>query len=92
MRGLKHAVPQDVKDSLNASPIFQWFVTLLMIAIGAMLVVKGINGIKHKRLTGKHGRVFEGSTAQILGVVYVALGFLMAIVAIGVKLVTSFAS
>ena len=92
MRGLKYAVPQDAKDSLNASPVFQWFVTLLMIAIGAMLVIKGINGIKNKRLTGKRGRVFEGSTAQVLGVIYIALGTLMAVVAIGVKLATSFAS
>lgn len=92
MRALRYLVPRDVKDSLDASAIFQWFVTLLMVAIGVMLVVKGINGIKNQRLSGKYGRVFEGSTAQVLGVIYIALGILMAVVALGVKLATSFAS
>jgi hypothetical protein len=86
MRGLKRLIPDDVRDSLNANPAFQWLVVVLMVIVGVFFVVQGINGVKTKRITGKRGRVFEGRTAQILGVIYVILGALLAVVAVGVKL------
>ena len=85
MRALKYLIPEDLKNSLNANPGFQWFVTVIMFVIGIVLIRMGLNGVKNKRLKGKHGRVFEGVTAQILGVVYIILGLVLPIVAIAAK-------
>jgi len=86
MRALKYLIPEDLKNSLNANPGFQWFVTVLMFVIGIVLIRMGLNGLKNKRLRGKHGRVFEGTTAQVLGVVYIIFGSALPIVAIAAKL------
>jgi hypothetical protein len=86
IRALTRLIPQDLRDSLNANPIFQWFVLGLMMVVGVLLVLKGINGFKEKRLTGKGGRVFEGTTAQVLGVIYAIVGVLLAVGAVGMKL------
>lgn len=85
MRSLKYLIPEDLKNSLNANPGFQWFVIVLMVVVGILLISNGINGVKTKRLKGKNGRVFEGTTAQILGVVYVVLGLALPLVAIATK-------
>ncbi len=63
MGGLKDLIPEDVRDKLNANPTRQWFVVVFTVIAGIFLVVKGVDGLKNKRLTGKHGRVFEGTTA-----------------------------
>ncbi len=86
MRGLKRLIPKEVSDSLNANPTFQWVAIAIAVVVGVLLVVKGVDGLKHKRLTGKHGRVFKGTTAQVLGVVYIALGALIVVVAVVMKL------
>jgi hypothetical protein len=86
MRSLKYLIPEDLKNSLNSNPGFQWFVIVLMVVVGILLISNGINGVKTKRLKGKNGRVFEGTTAQILGIVYVVLGLALPIVAIATKL------
>ena len=85
MGWLQYIIPQDVKDNLNSNPGFQWLVIVLMVAVGFFLVTSGIDGVKTKRLRGKNGRVFEGTTAQILGVVYILLGVALPIVAIATK-------
>ena len=86
MRALNYLIPEDLKNSLNANPGFQWFVTVIMFVVGVVLIRMGFNGVKNKRLKGKHGRVFEGVTAQILGVLYMVLGLALPIVAIAAKL------
>ncbi|HET6881832.1 MAG TPA: hypothetical protein VFI31_16830 [Pirellulales bacterium] len=90
MRGLKYAVPQNVKDSLNASPTFQWFITVLFVAGGILLVIKGVNGFKNKRITGKYGREYEGTTAQLISVAWIAIGALLPVIALGMQLVAVF--
>jgi ABC-type phosphate transport system permease subunit len=86
MRGLARLIPNDVRDSLNANPTFQWIVVVLLVVVGVFLALKGIKGFQEKRLTGKRGRVFEGTTAQVLGVVYAVLGALLTIIGLGLKL------
>jgi drug/metabolite transporter (DMT)-like permease len=86
MRGLKRLIPEDVRDSLNANPTFQWFVVILLIVLGVLLVVKGVNAVQTKRLTAKDGRVYEGTTAQVLGGIYAALGAIIAVIAVVVKI------
>lgn len=86
MRWLKYLVPEDLKNSLNSNPGFQWLVIVLMTVVGIMLVINGVNGVKNKRLRGKNGRIFEGMTAQILGVIYILLGVALPVVAIATKL------
>ena len=85
MRWLKYLIPEGQKDSLNNNPGFQWLVIVIMVVIGFFLVTTGVKAIKTKRLRGKNGRVFEGSLAQILGVVYTILGIALPIVAIATK-------
>ncbi len=82
MRRLKRLIPKEWNDS----PTFEWVVVAIGVLVGVFLVVKGIDGFKHKRFTGKHGRVFEGTTAQVLGIVYVVLGPAMIVIVIVVKL------
>ena len=86
MRSLKYLIPEDVRDSLNTNPGFQWLVIVITLVVGFFLVTSGIDGIKTKRLKGKNGRVFEGRVAQILGFIYVLLGIAMPLVAIATKL------
>jgi hypothetical protein len=74
MRRLGRLVPDETRDSLNANPTFQWFVVILMMAVGALLVYKGIGGLTRRTLTLKGGRVVEGLLAQVLGLLYVLLG------------------
>ncbi len=80
MRGLKHLIPDNVRDSLNASPAFRWAVILLFIALGLFLTVKGVRGVLHQRITDKRGRVYEGTSAQVLGVIYAILGVVFVLV------------
>lgn len=77
MRGLRHLIPRETQDSLNKNPVFQWAVVALLAVVGVLLVVKGVGGVRDKRLVAKHGRVFEGTMAQVLGGLYVALGAAM---------------
>jgi uncharacterized membrane protein HdeD (DUF308 family) len=86
MRWLKQLIPENIKNSLNSNPGFQWLVIVLMVVVGILLIITGINGIKTKRLKSKDGRVFEGTTAQILGIVYVILGVALPLVAIAALL------
>ena len=86
MRWLKNLVPEDVRESLNANPGFQWLVIVFMFVVGVLLIMNGVNGIKTKRLKGKNGRVFQGKTAQILGVIYCLFGLILPIIAIATKL------
>ncbi|MEM7761889.1 MAG: hypothetical protein AAF298_27805 [Cyanobacteria bacterium P01_A01_bin.40] len=85
MRWLKHLIPEETKNSLNANPGFQWLVIVIMFVVGALLIGNGIRGVKTKMLQGKNGRVFTGTTAQLLGIVYVLLGVALPIVAIASK-------
>lgn len=85
MRWLKYLIPEDTKNSLNANPGFQWLVIVIIFVVSFFLVINGVNGVKNKRLKGKNGRVFEGTLAQILGVVYVVLGIALPVVAISTK-------
>ena len=85
MRWLKYLVPEDVKDSLNTNPGFQWLVIVITVVVGFFLVTTGVNAIKTKRLKGKHGGVFEGVVAQILGAVYTVVGIALPMVAIATK-------
>ena len=85
MRWLKNLIPQETKDSLNANPGFQWLVIVIMFVVGVLLITNGVNGVKNKKLRGKNGRVFEGATAQFLGVIYVLLGLALPIVALLTK-------
>ena len=89
MRWLKNLIPEDTQDSLNSNPGFQWLVIVFTAVIGFLLVKTGINAIKTKKLRGKNGRVFEGSTAQILGVVYTILGVILPIMAIARLFISS---
>ncbi|HEV3167366.1 MAG TPA: hypothetical protein VGZ22_25375 [Isosphaeraceae bacterium] len=82
MRGLRKLVPEDAKNSLNASPVFQWFVMALVFVVGIFLVLRGVHAIRNKTLTGKRGQVFEGFTAQFLGLIYAVLGAAMVVVPI----------
>lgn len=86
MRWLKYLISEDVRDSLNTNPGFQWLVIVITIVVGFFLVTTGINAIKTKKLKGKHGRVFEGVVAQILGVVHTTLGIALPMIAIATKL------
>ncbi len=86
MRGLKRLIPDDVRDSLNANPIFQWVVVVVLVLAGVFFIAMGIDGVRNKRLKGKHGRVFEGTTAQVLGVLYAIVGAFLAVVAVFAKL------
>ena len=86
MRSLKYLIPEDVRDSLNANPGFQWLVIVFMFVVGVLLIMTGIKAIKTKRLRGKYGRVFEGATAQILGGLYVVMGLALPIFAIAIQL------
>lgn len=86
MRALKYLVSRDFKDSLDANPTFQWTVSIFLLVSGVLFVVKGVKGFQEKRLTGKRGREFEGTTAQALGIVWIIIGALMAIMPLGIKL------
>ena len=85
MRWLKNLIPQETKDSLNANLGFQWLVIVIMFVVGVLLITNGVNGVKNKKLRGKNGRLFEGTTAQFFGVIYVLLGFALPIVALLTK-------
>lgn len=85
---LKHLIPKDMRESLNQNPTFQWVVVVFMVVVGILLVVKGVDGLRNKRLTGKHGRVFKGTTAQVLGALYAAMGTLLAVIAVVMKFAT----
>ena len=85
MRWLKYIIPEDVKDNLNSNPGFQWLVIVIMFAVGLFLVTSGIKAVKTKRLRGKYGQVYEGTLAQVLGVVYTLLGIVLPLVAIATK-------
>ncbi|MEM8717013.1 MAG: hypothetical protein AAF268_01460 [Cyanobacteria bacterium P01_A01_bin.3] len=85
LRGLSRLIPEDVRDSLNANPTFQWIVVVLLVFVGATTAATGIKGIRNKRIRGKYGSVIEGTTAQVLGMTYTLLGIIMAGVAISVK-------
>lgn len=63
MRGIRYLIPRNTRDALDANPAVQWFVSFLLLALGVFLIVKGLKGFSDKRITGKRGRVFEGSTA-----------------------------
>ena len=41
-----------------------------MIVVGALLIKNGVDGVKTKKFKGKYDRVFEGTTARVLGVFY----------------------
>jgi multisubunit Na+/H+ antiporter MnhG subunit len=86
MRGLKHLIPDNVRDSLNSNPIFQWAVIALFLALGVFFVYKGARGVIDKRITDKRGRVYEGVSAQILGVIYAVLGAAMVVLPLLFKL------
>jgi hypothetical protein len=85
MRGLKHLLPEKMRDSLNQNPGFQWFVTILLLVIGLLLVYKGVNGVIHKRITDKRGREYQGGLAQLLGVLYAVMGAFLAVMSVVVK-------
>ena len=85
MRWLKYIIPEDLKNSLNTNPGFQWLVIVLSFAFGIFLITSGINGIKTQKLRGKNGKVFYGQTAQVLGVLYIVVGLAVPLVAIASK-------
>lgn len=85
MRGLSRLIPQDVRDSLNSNPLFQWIVVVLIVLVGFSVVFTGMNGLKNGRIRGKYGRVIEGTQARILGGVYILLGVVMVGVAVSMK-------
>ncbi len=85
MRLLKWLIPDDWKDSLNSNAVFQWFAAGILVLLGMALVYAGLNGVRNKRLEGKHGRVYEGTTAQLLGLAYTALGASMVVGGIAMK-------
>lgn len=82
MREPKNLIPEDTRNSLNANPSFQWLVIVIMFVVGVFLVNSGIKGIKTKKL---NGRVFEGTTARVLGAVYVLLGVALPLIAITLR-------
>lgn len=86
MRGLRRLIPQDLQDSLNANPIFQWIVVVLLGFVGLSFVFTGFNGVKNGRMRGKYGRVIEGTAAKFLGIVYILLGIIMSGLAVSMKL------
>ncbi len=88
-RLLKYLIPEDIKASLNANPGFQWLVVVIMVVVGVLLVFTGVQAVKTQRLKAKHGRVYEGKTAQVLGVIYSILGSVMAILAIALQFARS---
>jgi hypothetical protein len=67
MRGLKHLIPDDVRNRLNEWPIFQLAVIALIAAVGTFLVWNGLKGIRTKAITSK-GRKYTGGTAIAVGV------------------------
>lgn len=79
MRAIERLIPDSARDAINANPIAKWGAAILMLFVGLLLAIVGLNAIKTKKLTGKNGKVFEGSTAQVLGVLYVVFGVAFAI-------------
>jgi hypothetical protein len=87
MRWLRDLIPDEVRNSLNQNTTFAWCVVVLGVVVGSLLVVKGVDAVRHKRLTGKDGRVFEGTTAQVLGVLYAMFGAFFVVFVILAKVV-----
>ena len=83
MRALRYLIPRDVKDSLDSNAGFQCFVAIFAVVVAVLFVRKGINGFKNKRITGKNGREFEGPTAELISVIWIAVGALLALAGIG---------
>ncbi len=86
MHGLKHLIPDNVRNTLNSNPTFQWIAVGLFIVVGMLLVVKGVRGVIYKRITDKRGRVYEGVTAQIFGAISAVVGAVMVVLALVFKL------
>lgn len=61
MRGWGRLIPEDLRSALSANPALRGMVAVVMVVAGVFLVVKGANGFRNKRLTGKRGHVFEGT-------------------------------
>lgn len=81
MHNFNHPVPPGANESptwalVAVGLLFFGFVLL----IGTLFVVKGVYGIKNRRIRGKWGRVFEGSTAQVIGAIWIVLGVLVVVV------------
>lgn len=76
-RLLKRLIPQDTKDSINSSPVTEWVVVAILLVVGPLLALKGIGAIREKRLTGKNGQVYEGTTSQLFGAMFVLLGVVL---------------
>ena len=89
MRGFKYSLPHNMADSSSASPLVVWLILSLIFAGGVAFIIKGAVGIKNKRIRGKWGRVFEGTTAQILGVIWIAVGASICLITIATGLVAT---
>ena len=86
LSGFSRLISEDIRNTLNTNPIFQWIVVALLVLVGVTTAINGINGIKNKHIRGRYGHMIEGTTAQILGVFYALLGIVMAGVAVSVQL------
>ncbi len=73
MSGLKRLIPDDVRNRLNESPIFQLAVIALIAAVGTFLIWNGLKGIRTRSITSK-GREYTGGTAIAVGVLQCLAG------------------
>jgi len=67
-------IPDDWNEYLNHSSAVKWFAVMLLVLIGAMFLLIAVDGFWTKRLAGKNGRVFEGTSALLLSFVYTIVG------------------
>ena len=88
MNHFQHAFRANANVTSGAPSVgFLLILFSVSVLIGTFFILKGMNGIKNRRIRGKYGRVFVGKTAQIVGGIWVALGVFIVVVPTGFWLI-----
>jgi hypothetical protein len=64
----------------------RWLIGVFALLLALLFILKGIGGIQSKRITGRWGKEFRGTTAQVVGMFYVCAGALAVLIALGLLL------
>ena len=76
MRGLRHLIPDHVKDQINQSPYAVYIAAALMALVGALFLRNGMKGIREKSIVSK-GRRYTGSAAVVVGLLHGVIGVML---------------
>ena len=72
-------------DDLNKSPYAKYFMIVIMLIAGPILIFNGIRGVKNRRTTVTHrssSKQFTGGKAVLAGWVQIGFGALFIIIAL----------